>query len=68
MSEEKVVYNIERGPIRKEVHLAAQRFATFCRQFENMSEKEKRACIERADNLAPGLLCILYNAMNEYMD
>lgn len=68
MSEEKAIYSFEKGPIRKEVHLAAQRLATFCHQFENMSEIEKRACIERADDLAPGLLHILYDAMNEYMD
>lgn len=54
--------------IRSEVFLAAQRLMTFCRQFDKMNETEKKVCIERADALAPGLLCELYNALNEYME
>lgn len=54
--------------IRSEVFLAAQRLVAFCKQFKKMTEAEKKACIERADALAPGLLCELYNALNEYME
>lgn len=54
--------------IRSEVYLAAQRLMTFCRQLEKMTEVEKRSCIERADRIVPGLLCELYNALNEYIE
>lgn len=57
-----------KGKIRSEVFLAAQRLMTFCRQLDKMTEIEKKVCIERADRLAPGLLCELYNALNEYME
>ncbi len=54
--------------IRSEVFLAAQRLMTFCKQLDKMTETEKKVCIERADALAPGLLPVLYNALNEYME
>lgn len=49
------------------VMLAAQRLKQFCVQFDRMTEKEKKECIERVDMLVPELLPELYNSLNEYM-
>ena len=68
MSEEHRPYYVEGKPqIRSEVYLAARRLVDFCKQFSEMTEEEKKACLERVDEKESGLLVALYRELGEYL-
>jgi len=68
MSEEQAPYIVNVTAKNSEVMLTAQKLKQFCTRFDKMNEEERRRCIERVDKMAPGLLVVFFNALNEYMD
>lgn len=66
--EEQAPYIVNGKPsTRREVLLAAERLKQFCKQFGEMTEEEKKYCIEKTDAIIPRLLAELHNALDEYM-
>jgi hypothetical protein len=51
-----------------QIQLATQRLKQFLKQFEKMTEEQKKILIEHVDASNPGMLAELYNALNEYME
>jgi len=67
MIEEQEVYLV--GNKRKtELQFYAKRLVDFIKDFEKLSEEEKKYVIERADNFYGYGLIELYNALGEYME
>lgn len=60
--------SIKEKQIKKEIFLASQRLAAFCKQLEKMSDIEKKFCIERTEQIVPELIPMLYGVLNEYME
>ena len=55
MTEEIARYEVKgRETIRPEVYTAAQQLEDFCQKFAEMTDEERKACIEKLMKVAPG--------------
>ncbi len=67
MSEEQGVY-LTCNERKTELQFIAKRLVDFTKDFEKLSEEEKKYVVERADKIYGYGLVEIYNALGEYME